>query len=222
MRAIDRDRHDTWYLRPKTCARLWSGRVGRDKGGEGWIERRMKRERERFIEECGVESSRRKRGLERKVEGVEISRTKEKRLLHWSRSLPLLDLPQNTPASFWVIHPGEGVNVCNLATVAPCNWDSARAMMLAARMDDFVQRLAAISTPSWISTVGQSWVVVGPPCPSSMISRGWSGKPRSPKFRPKLYPALNRCWNFLLIYPVGFKGLWCRIVIRVIRYAREN
>ena len=96
MRAIDRDRHDTWYLRPKTCARLWSGRVGRDKGGEGWIERRMKRERERFIEECGVESSRRKRGLERKVEGVEISRAEEKRLLHWSRSLPLLDLPQNT------------------------------------------------------------------------------------------------------------------------------
>lgn len=39
-------------------------------------------ERERFIEECGVESSRRKRGLERKVEGVEISRAEEKRLLH--------------------------------------------------------------------------------------------------------------------------------------------
>lgn len=58
----------------------------------------------------------------------EISRAEEKRL-----PPPFLDLPQNTSLL-------PGVNVCNLATVAPCNWDPARAMMLAARMDDFVQR----------------------------------------------------------------------------------
>lgn len=110
-----------WHVIPETenvCLIRWlrGEKRGIKEGWDGWK-----------IDGAGVEwSSRQER--QRKVGGGKFRGPKRKDSL-----LPFSTFPK-TPASF------RGVNVCNLATVAPCNWDPARAMMLAARMDDFVQR----------------------------------------------------------------------------------